>query len=443
MDEVRIDVRILAFTLAISILAGLLFGLLPAWRFAQADPQDAMKTGSRNTTAGRATGHLRLLLVGLEVGLSTVCLIAGGLLLRSFVNLLHVNGGFAPERIITVDLNPPKNRYPDQDKKAAFLKSLIDHVAPLPGVASVGISNKLPLSGEGENNLLSLEGQHLPLMERPLADIRKVNPDYFKTMGIPLRSGRIFTEADRSREIALVSGLTAQHLWPGQRPIGKRFRIGGDDSPLLEVVGIIGDIRGVSLSKPATLTVYTPYWYRFFRQASLAVKTSMDLPTASSELRRAIYQVDPELPVSTFRTMEEIVSDSVAQRRFQMDLILLFAIIATLLASLGIYGVISYSVAQRTGEVGIRMALGAQAGNILGLILGNALLPVAIGLAAGVTASLALGRLLTSLLFGVAAEDLMTIAAVVAVLGIVAVIASYIPAHRATRIDPLTALRYE
>jgi hypothetical protein len=198
-----------------------------------------------------------------------MCLIASGLLLHSFLNLLHVDRGFEIERIVTVDLSLPDNRYPNLEKRTAFLHSLLERVRALPGVASAGVSNRLPLAGEGGNNLINVEGRNIPVMERPLADIRQVNPDYFRTMGIPLRSGRIFDETDRSRRLALVSAKTAESLWPGQNVIGKRFRVGGgDDSPLIEVAGIVGDVRSVSLNKGPSLTVYLPYWQRFYSQAS-------------------------------------------------------------------------------------------------------------------------------------------------------------------------------
>ncbi len=443
LDEIHLDARVLLFTMGISIVAGLLFGFFPAWRFAQADPQDAMRSGARGATVGKGTGRLRSLLVTLEVGLSALCLVAGGLLLHSFFKLLDVNRGFETQRIVTVSLNLPNTRYPDREKRAAFLQSMLEHVQVLPGVTSAGVSNMLPLGGEGGNNLVAPEGSKVPLMERSLADIRQVSPDYFRTLGIPLRTGRFFGEGDRSHNVALVSPLTAERLWPGQNPLGKRFRIGGDQSPLMEVIGIAGDVRGVSLNKNPSATVYVPYWQRAFNQISLAVKTAMEPLAASSAIRAAIRAVDPELPVPAFRTMDEIVAESVAQRRFQMTLVLLFGLTALLLASLGIYGVVSYSVAQRTNEMGIRMALGAPRAGIRSLVLRQSLPPVMLGLGVGVVASLALGRVLSSLLFGVGAGDPLTIFTVIALLSAVAIVAAYIPAHRATQVDPITALRYE
>ncbi|HEX4594525.1 MAG TPA: ABC transporter permease [Bryobacteraceae bacterium] len=443
LDEIHLDARVLLFTMAISILAGLLFGLLPAWRYAQADPQEAMRTGARGTTVGKGSGRLRSLLVTLEVGLSALCLVAGGLLLHSFFKLIHVDRGFETQRIVTVGMNLPATRYPDRDKRAAFLRTLLDRVSALPGVTSAAVSNMLPLSGEGGNNVISPEGSTLPLVERPVADIRQVNPDYFRTFGISLRSGRFFTDQDRGRNVALLSALTAERIWPGQNPLGKRLHVGGDDSPLIEVVGIAGDVRGVSLNKSPSATVYLPYWQRNFNRAALAVKTGMDAAAAYSSIRSAIRAVDPELPVPAFQTMDEILAASVAQRKFQMTLVLLFGLTALLLASLGIYGVVSYSVAQRTNEMGIRMALGASRAGIRSLVLRQSLPPVLLGLAAGVVASLGLSRVLSSLLFGVGAGDPMTMIGVSALLGAVAIVAAYIPARRATQVDPITALRYE
>ncbi|HEV2689646.1 MAG TPA: ABC transporter permease, partial [Bryobacteraceae bacterium] len=446
IDEIHLDTRVLIFTIAISTLAGLLSGILPAWRFANVDPQEAMRTGSRSMTAGRSSGRLRALLVSLEAGLSALCLIAGGLLLHSFVKLLQVDRGFEAERVITVTLNLPGSRYSTRDKRTSFLHSVLDKVTAVPGVVSAGVSNMLPLGGEGANNLVALEGSKLPLMERPLADIRQVNPGYFRTMGIPLRAGRVFADSDRERQVALVSIQTAERLWPGQNPIDKRFHIGDDNNPnnpLMTVAGVVGDVHGASLSKKPSLTIYIPYWQRNFNQDSVVVKTAMDPRAASAAIRGAIRQVDPELPVPAFQTMDEVVSGSVSQNRFQMNLVLLFAVVAMLLASLGIYGVVSYSVAQRSSEMGIRLALGARPGAIRGMVLGQALRPVMAGLGAGVLASLALGRLFGSLLFGVSAVDPITIVSVVALLSLVAAAASYLPARRATRIDPLIALRYE
>jgi putative ABC transport system permease protein len=317
-------------------------------------------------------------------------------------------------------------------------------VAALPGVVTAAISNKLPLSGEGGNNLVSVEGATVPFTERPLSDIRGVNPDYFRTLGIPLKQGAIFAETGQDRSVALVSALTAERLWPGQNPLGKRFKIGDPNGPFLTVAGVVGDVRGAALDQAPIMTVYVPYWTgRAYGGPSLAIRTAVDPLAISSAIRGAIRRLDSELPVPPFETMQQIVDESVAQRRFQMSLILLFAAAALVLASLGVYGVVSYSVALRTNEMGIRMALGAGGRDILVTIVRQAMAPVVLGLGAGLAASLAAGRLLAGLLYGVTAGDATTIASVMLTLIAAAAAASVIPAWRATRVDPLTALRYE
>jgi predicted permease len=442
-DEIHLDLRVLLFTMSITIAAGLLFALLPAWRFTQTGPQEALRSGGRGSTSGRSSGRLRSMLVGAEVGLSAICLIAGGLLLHSFVKLLRVDRGFQSERVVTVDISLPSRRYPDDAKTADFLRALLRRARALPGVVSVGLSNKLPLSGEGGTNVVLLEGQSLPTAERPLVDFREVSSDYFQTLGIPLRQGKVFEERDGPRKEVMVSEEAAARLWPGQNPLGRRFRLFGDDAALLEVTGVVGGVRGASLSETPRMAVYLPYWQRSVRRATLAVRTAKAPESAVPAIRQLIHESDAELPVPAFQTMDEIVAGSVAARRFQMNLVLLFAGAALLLASLGIYGVVSYTVTQRTNEIGIRMALGAQPGRIRAMVLRQGLLPVMAGLLAGVTASLALTRVLSSLLFGVGPRDPATIGGVAAVLTAMAVAAILLPARRAMRVAPSEALRYE
>jgi putative ABC transport system permease protein len=386
---------------------------------------------------------MRNVLVAVEVGLSAVCLMAGGLLLRSFVNLLNVDKGFEAGRIVTADLTLPYSRYADHAAEAKFDRELVERLAAIPGVTSVGISNQLPLAGEGNNNVIMPEGANLSMMDRPLADNREVNPDYFKTMGIRLLAGRYFDEHDRGKPVTVISAMTAARLWPGQNPVGKRLIQGGGRLGPIEVVGVVVDIRGASLAHAPSNTIYVPYWQDSNYKLSLAVRTGLPLPTAGAAIRTAVRKMDAEMPLPEMRTMEERLAQDVAPRRFQMTLVLLFGAAALLLASLGIYGVVAYSVGQRTGEMGIRMALGAQPGSISSMVLRQGMAPVAAGLAVGVAGSLALGRLLGSLLFGVKAADLATIAGVTAVLAAVAALASWVPARRATRIDPAVALRGE
>jgi putative ABC transport system permease protein len=262
-------------------------------------------------------------------------------------------------------------------------------------------------------------------------------------MGIPLRSGRLFEDADREKRVAVISALAAAQLWPGQNPLNKRFKVGDPDGPFIEVTGVVGDVRSVGLDKPPSTTVYLPYWQRrVWGGPAIAIRTVGAL-SISSPVRDAIHRIDPELPIGQFQTMEQLVDDSVAQRRFQMTLALLLAVAALVLANLGIYGVVSYAVASRTNEIGLRMALGARGADIVTMILGQAMVPVALGLLGGLIASLVAGRLLAGLLYGVTPTDAATFASVMSTLASVAALASLIPARRAIRIDPATALRDE
>ncbi len=443
MDEVHLNGWMLLFTLGVSTATGLLFATLPAWYIARIDPLATMRSSTRSATSATKVSRLRSLLVSLETALSVTCLIAGGLLLHSFINVLSVDTGFEARQLVTVDLNLPDTRYSDLTTKNTFLSALLERTRALPGVSASGISSKLPLSGEGGNNLVLAEGVDLPYEERPLADIRNVSPDYLTAIGIPLRKGRVFGESDRTRQVALVSALAAERIWPGQDVIGKRFRLGGIDSPLNEIVGVVGDVRAVSLNKSPSLTIYVPYWQRFRNDVSLIVKTVGDPAVVSSEIRGLIRESDPEIPVSAFQTMQGIVMSSVAPRRFQTTLVLLFAGAAALLAGLGIYGIVSYSTSQQTNEIGIRMALGAQRPTIARLVFGQALFPVGAGLLGGVVLSLGLRRVLSSFLFGINPADPATILGVICFLGLVAAAAIYFPLRRAIKISPMSALRYE
>jgi predicted permease len=443
LNEVHIDGRVLAVACVLTLLSGVLFGLLPAWRSSRIDPQEGLRSGGRSATESRRSGRLRTVLVALEVGLSTVCLAAAGLLLNSFVRLSHVDKGFDTEHVMNVDLYLAGTRYPDGARRSEFLHKVLDAVRPLPGVTALGVANMLPLTGEGNTNIVVVEGVNAPLFERPLADMRSVNGDYFHAMGIPLRSGRVFEESDRSHGVAIVAESTARKVWPQENALGKRFRFADKDAPLMEVIGVAGDVRGNGLQKAPEQVVYTPYWYRGRSATSLVVRTGMDPTAIAGAVRAELHRLDPELPVAQFRTMQEIVSASVSEKKFQLSLVLVFAGIALVLACLGIFGVVSYTVAQRRGEMGIRLALGATAGNLRTMVVRQGLGPVVVGLAVGIGGALAMGRVMEGLLFGVKATDPWTLAGVSCLLIGVAAAACYIPAMRVSRADPLRALRYE
>ncbi len=359
------------------------------------------------------------------------------------MRLVHIDKGFDAERVMNVELYMAGTRYPNETKRSDFLRQVLEAVKPLPGAGAVGVANQLPLTGEGNNNLLVVEGVEMPLFQRPIVDMRSVSGDYFQAMGISLRSGRVFEEADRKRGVAILAETTAKRVFPGENPIGKKVHFGDKDAPVMEVVGVAGDILGNGLQKAPEPIAYVPYWYRGRNTTSLVVRTGMDPKTIAGAVRAELRKLDPELPVGQFRTMQDIVSTSVAERKFQLTLVLVFAGIALILACLGIFGVVSYTVAQRRGEMGIRLALGASAGDLRTMVIRQGLAPVGVGLAFGLASALAMGRLLEGLLFGVKSTDPWTLAAVSAVLLGVAALACYIPAMRVSRADPLTALRYE
>jgi predicted permease len=442
MGEVQMDWRVLGFALAITVVSGLLFGALPAWRATRTDPQMALQAGGRSTQ-GRRGGTVRRVLIAAEVALCAACLVSAGLLLHSFSRVMQVDRGFRTEGSLTVTLSLPETRYPDRQRRSQFVRALIDHVAALPGVTDVGVSNALPLTGEGANNVVMPEGANWPIVERPVADRRPVNPDFFRTMGIPLLNGRMFRDSDGEREVAVISAALAQRLWPGQSPLGRRFIEGARAQHPIEVVGVVGDVRGASLTKSPNPTAYQPFWQRYQNHVGLVVRASSAPAALAGPVRDEIRRLDPEMPVPAFQTLEQLVDDSVAQRRFQLDLVLLFALAALALAALGVYGVVAQLVAQRTNEIGIRMALGARAADVRRMVLLEGLGPVAAGLAVGFAAALFAGRVMSGLLFGVSAADPLTFGSVAGVLLAAALAACLVPARRATRIDPLEALRYE
>jgi len=443
LDEVSLDVSACAFTLALSVAIGFTVGLMPAWRGARVKTSDTA-AGRRpgGTTTGPAASRTRKWLVGAEVGLSAVCLVAAALLFHSLINLLTVEKGFDATNMLTAAVRLPQNRYPTLQTRAAFQRAVSERLATVAGVSSVALANQLPLRGIGASSALSLEGTTIPLLERPLAEVRSVNPEYFKTWGIPLKAGRLFDDSDRDRPVAVVSEYTATHAWSGANPIGKRMRFGGNpDAPLFEVIGVVADIRGVSLDQAPGFAAYAPYWQRDSAFVLLAVKTSIDPPALAPAVRAAIHEIDPDLPVSAVRTMNDVERLATAQRRFQLTVVLIFAGAAVLLAGLGIYGMLAYTVRQRTNEIGTRLALGASPRAVRRHVVNDALRVVGAGLAVGVPLALMAAATLRALLFGVAPYDPASIAGVCVLLGVTAWLAAYIPARRAAHIDPALTLR--
>jgi predicted permease len=453
LAEVSIDGRVLIFAVVISIVTAALFGILPAWRVAHTEPQDALKSGALSTTENRRTRRLRSSLIGLEVALSTVLLILGGLFTSSLVHLLNVHTGFSINHILAADVSLPPQAYGEQGSNASarehFYKQALASIHALPGVRAVGWINYLPLKGEGSVSDVRVPGtSDKDAANAPLADYRAASPDYFSAMGIPLIGGRIFTEADRGRKVIVISQRLAERLWPGENPIGQLVRLSWADvqGTAYEVMGVVGDIRTVAMDKSPVMMVYCPPWLGTATTptaASIVIRTAMNPGAAASAVRDAIHSVDSGVPITALRPMGDVISKSVDTRRFQMLLAMLFAVCALFLASLGIFGVVAYSVEQRRHELGIRLALGAQLENLRAMILRQGMVPVLAGLSAGVAASLFLGRLIAGLLFGIHAFDPLTFGCVTLVVVIVALAACYIPARRAMRVDPMIALRYE
>jgi putative ABC transport system permease protein len=406
---------------------------------ARADPREAMQSAARGNSGGRQ--GVRSWLVGGEVALSAVCLVVGGLLLHSLLKLTRVDVGFSAARVVAMDVTLPHARYPRDAERARFVAESLRQLRTVPGVQAAGVVNKLPLSGEGGNNLVAPEGTSWSPLDRPIADVRQVDADYFAVMGIPLRSGRHFAEADANSKVVLISALAAERLWPGQDPIGRRLLLGPTGDETRDVVGVVADVRSVSATKAPMLTVYVPYWQGLRGDLSLVARTDLGMEAVAGPLRDAVHRIDPETPIAALRPMDDLVRESLAAQRFQTMLVLLFGLAASVLAALGIYGVASYTVAQRTTELGIRMALGARPRGIRALVLRQGLTPVAAGLMVGLLAAGAVGCVMESLLYEVSPADPLTAVAVVVTLTLVAAAGTWLPARRATRVDPMVTLR--
>ena len=439
IHDVSIDARMLLFAVAATMATTCVAGILPALR--SAETSAGQLAGA--VTPSRRTMRMRSMLVASEICLSTICLASAGLLLHSFERLMRVDRGFEAERLALVDLNLPPLRYTGVPATTTFVRTLLDRLTAAPGVISAGVVSQPPLAGVGGNNSLFVDGASFGPAEQPMVDTRPVDAGYFKTAGIPLERGRTFNDADGERFVGVISAVAAARIWPGQNPVGRRFHLGEPTLPAIEVVGVVGDVHGVSLSDPPSPTVYLPYWQRRFNRnhVTLAVKSAASAASASGLIRRTIHEIDPELPVPPARAMTDVVDASTASRRFQAEIVAIFALAAVLLVVLGTYGVISYSVAQRTHEIGIRPALGALRADIATSVLADALKVAVVGMAAGVPLAVAAAYLLRSLLFGVGPTDFTAIGGTCVTLVATALAAALMPAVRASRLDPLIALR--
>ena len=448
LADTRIDPLALTFTIVVALATGILFGLVPALQIARTSTQDALKEGSQAATVGRGRLRLRRVLVAAEVALSLLLLVGAGLLIKSFMHLQRVNAGFDPSGVLTMRIVVPGTRYSQPDQVRSFYQEVLRRVSALPGVTKAGGSNAVPLSGSGGSGTTTIDNPAFADDRgTPEADQRIVTPGYFEAMGMTMISGRAFDERDSgtSQPVAIIDETMARTFWPNDDPLGKRLKRGGRQStqPWLTIVGVVRHVRYRTLEEPSRVQLYMPHAQAPTPGMSLAIKTTLEPRTLSNSVQREVIAVDREQPVWAIRTMDELMAASVMRRQLIMSLLTLFAGIALTLAAVGIYGVISYWVTQRSHEIGIRVAIGASRLDVLKMVLRQSMSVVLIGVAVGLIGAALLTRLIGTLLFDVSATDVATFASYSAALVLVGLLASYLPARRAARIDPVTMLRQQ
>jgi len=445
---VTINSWVLGFTSLLSLATVAIFGLVPALQVSKPDLNETLKEGGRSASGGVERRQVRSVLVVSEIALALVLLVSAGLMIKSFRRLLAVDPGFNPENVLTMEVNLRGAKYDKPDQVAAFCQQSLDRIRALPGVRFAALGNQLPLTGSHSRSDITIEGQPVPAIGHfPHPDFHDVSPDYFRVLGIPLMRGRYFTESDTPQApgVVMISESLARQFWPNGEAVGKRILHGHPNSknPWLTVVGVVGDTKQYGLSAETKWEVYHPYLQKPPSDFRFVVRAGSNPQGLTAAIKSEIHGIDKDVPVHDEVTMQRIVSDSVGTKRITMLLLGLFAGLAMVLAGVGIYGVISYSVSQRTHEIGVRMALGAERTDVLWLVVGKGFALTVVGVSAGLAGALALTRFLSSLLFGVRPTDPVIFVGVSLILAAVSLVASYIPARRAARVDPMVALRYE
>jgi putative ABC transport system permease protein len=449
LGQIKVNFTVCAFTFVLAIGSTLLFGLIPALQVSRPSVNESLQQGAKGSTGGLHTNRLRAFLVVSQVSLSVLLLAGAGLLIKSFLNLRATNPGFDPVRLMTLEINLPRIRYPELDQQIRAHDAIMEKLAVIPGVESAGGVNPLPLGGNIRNQSLMVSGAApLPQGNHPGAGYLMVKPDYFKAMKIPVLQGRTFTRADTkdSPLVVMINEAFARKYFVSRNPIGQQVMIdrGEGKAPPCEVVGVVGNSRHDSLAAPPGPEMYVPFDQDPSRSLDIVLRVaSTNLVGLNGEVKRAVHEVDKDLYVPTLEPMTTFLATQLAQPRFNMMLLAVFAAVAMVLAAIGIYGVLAYSVTQRTREIGIRMALGAQKTQMLTMVLRQSMLLVVIGLAIGFLVALGATRVMSTLLYGVGANDLSIYAVVIALLSAAAFLASYVPARRAMKVDPMVALRYE
>src|SRR5262245_14386041 len=446
LDELSVDGRVMAFGLMISLVTGVLFGLFPALQASRPDLNETLKEGARGSGGGAGGQRVRGALVIAEVALSVALLIGAGLLLRSFWKLQDVKPGFEPNHLLTMRINLPRSRYRDNQAAWSFYSRLLEELRSLPGAQSVALTNSAPMSGGATSGAVHIPGRpDAPDASRPSAAWRLVSPGYHRTMGIPLR-GRDFDERDTadSPPVTIISEGAARRFWPGEDPIGKTILLGGATGKPFTIIGVAGDVRYIGLdSEPAPMTYIPTAFLATWNPMQLVVRTRAEPTSQTSAARSALRSIDANVPAYDIQTLERRLSDSFGSRRFSMFLLGSFAVVAMLLASVGLFGVMAYLVSQRTREIGVRLALGARPRDVVRLVIGRGMSPALIGTAAGLAGAFGLARFLETLLFQIRPTDALVFTFAPALLLGVALLACYAPARRATKVDPMMALRSE